>query len=112
MFTTIDVEFIVGSGTSEEVLARAGIKDAQFFVACTGLDEVNIVACAIANRWPTPRPFAWSRARISCPARQRQGLEQFGIDRVLWPEAQLAADIEHVVTAPGAIDAEVVCRRR
>ena len=34
-------------------------------------------------------------------------LEQFGIDRVLWPEAQLAADIERVVTAPGAIDAEV-----
>ena len=34
-------------------------------------------------------------------------LEQFGIDRVLWPEAQLAADIEQVVIAPGAIDAEV-----
>ena len=35
------------------------------------------------------------------------GLEAFGIDRVLWPEAQLAADIERVVTTPGAIDAEV-----
>ena len=31
-FTNIDVEFIVGSGTSEEVLERAGIKDARFFV--------------------------------------------------------------------------------
>ena len=33
-------------------------------------------------------------------------MKQFGINRVLWPEAQLAADIESVVTAPGAIDAE------
>ncbi len=39
--------------------------------------------------------------RNSCRASK-----QFGINRVLWPEAQLAADIEGVVTAPGAIDAE------
>ena len=106
-FTNIDVEFIVGSGTSEEVLARAGIKDARFFVATTPLDEVNIVACAIANRLASPETICVvSRADFLPDAKQLQGLAEFGINRVLWPEAQLAADIEGVVTAPGAIDAE------
>jgi trk system potassium uptake protein TrkA len=108
-FTTVDVDFIVGSGTSEEVLARADIKDADFFVACTGLDEVNIVACSIANRIGSPETICLvSRADFLDESRGVVGLEHFGINRVLWPEAQLAADIEGVVTAPGAIDAEVL----
>jgi trk system potassium uptake protein TrkA len=107
-FTTIDAELIVGSGTSEEILERAGIKDARFFVATTPLDEVNIVACAIANRMASPETICLvSRADFTPDARELQGLAQFGINRVLWPEAQLAADIEGVVTAPGAIDAEI-----
>ena len=106
-FTTIDAEFIVGSGTSEEVLERAGIKDARFFVATTPLDEVNIVACAIANRLASPETICVvSRADFLPGSKQLQGLGEFGINRVLWPEAQLAADIEGVVTSPGAIDAE------
>ena len=106
-FTNIDAELIVGSGTSEEVLERAGIRDARFFVATTPLDEVNIVACAIANRLASPETICLvSRADFIPDSRQLQGLTPFGINRVLWPEAQLAADIEGVVTAPGAIDAE------
>ncbi len=108
VFTNIDAEFIIGSGTSEDVLERAGIKRAQFFVATTPLDEVNIVACAIANRLADPETICLvSRADFIPDLAQLQGLQQFGIDRVLWPEAQLAADIQGVVTAPGAIDAEV-----
>jgi trk system potassium uptake protein TrkA len=107
-FTTIDADLIVGSGTSEEILERAGIKDARFFVATTPLDEVNIVACAIANRMASPETICLvSRADFTPDSREMQGLTQFGINRVLWPEAQLAADIEGVVTAPGAIDAEI-----
>ena len=105
VFTSIDAEFIVGSGTSEEVLARAGIDSAEFFVACTGLDEVNIVACALANRIASPQTICLVSRADFVPESQGQ-LEQFGIDRVLWPEAQLAADIEQVVIAHGAIDAE------
>jgi trk system potassium uptake protein len=107
-FTSIDAELIVGSGTSEEILERAGIKDARFFVATTPFDEVNIVACAIANRMASPETICLvSRADFTPDSRELEGLAQFGINRVLWPEAQLAADIEGVVTAPGAIDAEI-----
>ena len=43
-FNNIDAELLVGSGTSQEVLERARIQEARFFVATTPLDEVNIVA--------------------------------------------------------------------
>ena len=47
---TLDVEFLLGSGTNEGVLSSAGVAECDFFVAATGLDEVNIVACALANK--------------------------------------------------------------
>ena len=105
-FTNIDAELILGSGTSEEVMQRAGIEDARFFVATTPLDEVNIVACAIANRLASPETICVVSRAEFLPDATGGGLQQFGVNRVLWPEAQLAADIARVVSAPGAIDAE------
>jgi len=108
VFQSMDVEFLPGSGTSEEVLSRAGVQDCEFFVAATGLDEVNIVACALANRLGRPQTICLvSRAEFLDSSGEGGGLRAFGIDRVVWPEAQLASDIERIVTAPGAIDAEV-----
>jgi trk system potassium uptake protein TrkA len=107
-FTAIDAELIIGGGTSEEMLERARIRDARFFIATTPLDEVNIVACALANRMADPETICIvSRADFLVQAGEGGPLRHFGINRMLWPEAQLAADIEGVVTAPGAIDAEI-----
>lgn len=104
----LDVEFRLGSGTSTDVLAQVDIGRTDFFVAATGLDEVNIVACAQANRLGNPTTVCLvSRADFIGGSAEAGSLESFGIDRVVWPEAQLAADIERIVTAPGAIDAEV-----
>jgi trk system potassium uptake protein len=107
-FEPLAVQFLPGSGTSGEVLASAGIARADVLIACTGLDEVNIVTCAVANRLGSPRTFCFvSREEFLEFQQDREGLEQFGIDRVIWPEAQLAADIERVISAADAIDAEV-----
>jgi trk system potassium uptake protein TrkA len=108
VFQSMNVEFLPGSGTNEEVLAGAGVARSDFFVAATGLDEVNIVACALANRVGHPQTICLvSRAEFLDSAGVGEGLAAFGVNRVVWPEAQLAADIERIVTAPGAIDAEV-----
>jgi trk system potassium uptake protein TrkA len=101
VFQSIDVEFVTGSGTSTDVLARANVASADVFVAATGLDEVNIVACALASR-------LGKADTIFVGTSGEGGLGAFGINRIVWPEAQLAADIERIVTAPGAIDAEVI----
>jgi trk system potassium uptake protein len=106
-FETLDVEAVVGSGTSVDVLTRAGISRADVVIACAGLDEVNIVACGIANQLGSPQTICFvSREDFLQMSGKREGLELFGINRVIWPEAQLAEDIERVVVIPGAIDAE------
>src|SRR5688572_9711688 len=90
------------------MLTAAGIAQAEVLVACTGLDEVNIVTCAVGNRLGSPRTFCFvSREEFLELQDDREGLEQFGIDRVVWPEAQLAEDIQRIISVPDAIDAEV-----
>ena len=49
-FSSLDVEFLTGSGTNDELLRRAKIETTDLFIACTGLDEVNIVSCALAHQ--------------------------------------------------------------
>jgi trk system potassium uptake protein TrkA len=107
-FSSLDVEFLQGSGTSTAVLRRAGMERCDLLVACTGLDEVNVVACALANRIGSPKTICLvSKEDFLQPDGGSELLrEQFGIDRILWPEAQLADDIVRVIRAPGAIDAE------
>jgi trk system potassium uptake protein TrkA len=105
-FEPLDVQFVVGAGTSAENLERAGIAGADVVVACTGLDEVNIVSCAIARQLGSPRTFCFVSREDFLDLQHQRGLSHFGIDRVIWPEAQLAADIERIIVVPGALDAE------
>jgi trk system potassium uptake protein TrkA len=106
-FESLDVEFILGNGTSLDVLQRAHVAGSDVFVACTGLDEVNIVSCAVAREVGTRETICFvSREEFLDLPQDARGLRAFGIDRVVWPEAQLAEDIERIVRAPGALDAE------
>ena len=105
----LDVQFIQGSATSANSLRRAQVERADLLIACTGLDEVNIVACSIANRLGEPETICIvSKDDFLRPADSGDSLrELFGIDRIVWPEAQLADDIERVIAVPGAIDVEL-----
>jgi trk system potassium uptake protein len=104
-FSSLDVQFVAGSATSPESLRQGGVDDAELLIACTGLDEVNLVACAMASRLGVARTICFvSREDFTGAGSVK---EHFGIERVVWPEAQLADDIERIIAAPGAIDAEV-----
>jgi trk system potassium uptake protein TrkA len=106
-FATLDVQFIAGNGTNPDVLAQAGAAQADFVIAATGVDEVNVLASLIANRLGSPKTICLaSREDLFQPLGRDLLREHVGIDRVVWPEAQLAEDIERIVTVPGAIDVE------
>jgi trk system potassium uptake protein TrkA len=91
-FENLDVEFLSGSGTSAETLQRARVKEADLFIACTGLDEVNMVSCAIAKGLGTARTICFvSRDDFAGRSGSADSIrEHFGIERLIWPEAQLA----------------------
>jgi trk system potassium uptake protein len=107
-FAPLDVQFIVGNGTNPDVLVQAGVPRADVLIAATGVDEVNILASLIASRLGSARITCLaSREDLLQPLGGRDLLrEHVGIDRIVWPEAQLAEDIERIVTVPGAIDVE------
>ena len=108
-FAQVDSEFVEGSGTSPEVLRLAQVDGCDLFVACTQLDEVNIVACSIGSQLGARETvcFVSRQDFVRSPGGTESLREHFGIDRVIWPEAQLAAAIERIIMAPGAIDAGV-----
>src|SRR5687767_2223182 len=66
-FEPLDVQFVLGAGTSRDVLARAGVARADVLVACTGLDEVNIVSCAVARQSGTPSTICFVSREASPP---------------------------------------------
>ena len=108
-FAQVESQFVQGSGTNPEVLRLAEAESCDLFIACTGLDEVNIVACSIGSQLGAHETvcFVSKQDFIRPPGGEDSLREHFGIDRVIWPEAQLAAAIERIIMAPGAIDAGV-----
>jgi trk system potassium uptake protein TrkA len=113
-FDTLDVSFFAGSGTNADVLRRAGLDRADLLIACTGLDEVNMVACAVGSRLGITRTICFvSREDLAGDDSSAVAVrQQFGIERIIWPEAQLAAEIERIIGAPGAINAETFAEGR
>ncbi|MBU2054740.1 MAG: Trk system potassium transporter TrkA [Proteobacteria bacterium] len=45
---TLDIQTILGSGSSPDVLKRAGMDDTDMVVAVTDSDETNMIACLLA----------------------------------------------------------------
>ncbi len=108
-FAHLDVEFVAGSGTSPDVLRKAGVEQCDLLIAATRLDEVNIVACSHASGLGAKRTICFVTKEDLLEQRgDADGLHAtFGIDEIIWPEAQLAAEIERIIMAPGAVDAEM-----
>lgn len=46
-----DIMGIVGNGANREVLADAGVDNADIFIAVTTNDEINIISSVMAKKW-------------------------------------------------------------
>lgn len=49
-FSKLDISFVTGNACDIGVLNCADIQNADVFIACTAIDEANIVACLSAKR--------------------------------------------------------------
>lgn len=109
-FNKLDIEFIFGNASNIEVLEKINIKDADVFIACTNMDEANIVACLTVKRM--------SMAKTACFVSKEEYIESMNlikaseyqsgmmIDLIIWPEALLTQEIFRIITVPAAIDVE------
>jgi trk system potassium uptake protein len=103
--SALDVKVVQGSAARILTLREAGIADADMLIAITNSDEVNFLACLIAQveakvpvkvaRIRTHEVDHWRRLAISAGIR---------IDLVIHPESDLAERIMRVVRVPGVSD--------
>ena len=100
----LDVGVIEGSGASPSVLERAGVGNATLFLAVTSDDEVNLVACMVAQG----KPGMVKVARVSNPdfytEAGRISPERFRVDVMINPERELALDTLQLLQSTVATD--------
>lgn len=101
----IDVEAVLGSGSSPVVLQEAGIKEAEIMLAVTDSDETNLVACLMADTIsPATKKLARIRQKDYDAYHQIFHDSPPHIDTVINPEIEVVRTIERFMGVPGAVD--------
>jgi trk system potassium uptake protein TrkA len=100
----IDVRAVAGNASYPSALESAGIADTDILIALTNSDEVNIVACQIAQLlYRTPTRIARIRAAeyTSRPLLFAEGA--LAVDVWISPEELVTDYIVHLLSNPGAL---------
>jgi len=101
----LDVQALLGSGTSPELLKTSGIKEADMLVAATDSDEVNLIACLLArNLNPYLLKVARVRNREYLKEKALFGRDLLGVDQIINPESVMVETIQNLMMVPGASD--------
>ncbi len=113
---TLDVMAIHGSGTSAETLMQARILDADLVVAVTDVDEVNIIASMLAERFGKSSDDTTTIARVRSSEFTGKDavltLDDFGIDLIIHPEESTAAEVVALLRRAAATDIVEFCDGR
>lgn len=109
-FNRLDISFVAGNASNINVLTNADIRNADVFIACTPLDEANIVACLTAKKMSGVKTICFvSKEEYKCTLKFEKDNDFFGdffIDYIVWPEELLTQDIFRIVTVAHALDVE------
>ena len=109
-FDKLDISFVHGNASDMNILKAADIMNADVFIACTPLDEANIVACLTVKKMSGIRTICFVSKEEYQNAmmlnKSEDYLGDFFIDYVIWPEALLTQELFRIVTVAHALDVE------
>lgn len=109
-FSKLDISFVQGNACDMKALKQADILNADIFIACTAIDEANIVACLAAKKIGGIRTICFvskEEYKNTLYFEKSNGLQgDFFIDYIIWPEELLTQEIFRIVTVPQALDVE------
>lgn len=109
-FDKLDISFVQGNASDIKILKAADIMNSDVFIACTTLDEANIVSCLSAKKISGIRTICFvSKGEYRNAMELDKAtdyLEDFFIDYVIWPEELLTQEIFRIVTVAHALDVE------
>ncbi len=98
----LDLQTLRGSGASPRLLKTAGIDEAGLLIAVTNSDEINMLACQIADRYSVGTKIA--RVSNTDYFSSGSGLtpKDFGIDLLVNPEQLCVAEFVRLLKIPEA----------
>jgi len=103
--SSLDVQTFQGTGSDPEVLEEAGVRSAEVIVAVTDIDEVNMVACLIANALNrAATKIARIRSTALASFREIMSHDLLNISLVINPEEEVAKKVLKLLEVPGASD--------
>lgn len=106
-----DVIGYCGNGASFPVQEEAGVAKSDIFIAVTGSDELNIMSCLVAEKIGAKRSIA--RVRNTEYSNQLMFMQnKLGIDLIINPELEAAAEISRIIEFPAATTLETFAKGR
>lgn len=108
----LDVMTVQGSGTESSTLNEARIREADMMIAVTAVDEVNLVACMMADRLGVPTTIARTRTTEAERKHAVLNVQDFGIDLAIHPEEAAAAEIVRLIQRASASDVLSFCEEQ
>ncbi|MCK5690233.1 Trk system potassium transporter TrkA [Myxococcota bacterium] len=100
----LDVLAVYGNATSESVLERAGIEQADMLIAVTNTDEVNLIAGMMAKRYGVKQCIIRVRNNELQQDAGILPLADVGVDQVINPEPVIVDALMRMIEIPGAHD--------
>lgn len=100
----LDVMAVRGNGASGETLKEAGVERTDMLIAVTTVDEVNIIACMMADRLGVETTIARIRSDEYTDTESVLRAGDFGIDLVIHPEESAAEEAARLIRRAGATD--------
>ena len=111
----LDVNTFIGSGSQPKILEKAGAKNTEMLIAVTQSDEVNMIACEVANsQFNIPLKVARIRNQDYLDPNYK-GLfskNEISVDLIISPEIEVAEAIRRRLIAPGAFDIIPFCEKK
>ena len=103
--SSLDAHVVNGSASRVTSMQKAGIADAELVIAVTDIDEVNLLACLIAQV-EAPAAIKVARIRTHDVDEWKRVAAESGIkiDLVIHPEEELAKKVMRVIRLPGVSD--------
>lgn len=100
-----DVQGVCGGGCDRAVLTEAGADKADFVIACTDRDELNVLCCMMAKKMGAK--YAVARVREPEYFSEIDDMKrEFGLDMIFNPEYRTAKEIARVLKFPSAVNIE------
>lgn len=111
-FTNLDISMIEGGGGDLDILESLEAEKIDLFIACSSLDEANIVACWTIKKLANTETICFigkpSLFNNFSSSINNHYQTRYDIDSIIWPEQLLTQDIFRIISVPDALDVEIL----